>query len=233
INDVRRAAESARARGALSFVDAVHSAAHVRTDMHAWGCDVLVCSPYKFYGPHAGILCARPEVLGSLEAAKIGPAPDSDPGRWERGTPAYEALAGTAAAIDWLASLAPAECGGRSQRLDRTFEVLHERGSALGERLWDGLDRIPGVHLYGPSPDRPRTPTVAFSADRIASAELAGRLAAEHGVFVSHGHFYAPDTLEDLSVTDSTGLVRAGCACYTTNDEVDRLVAGVRDIVRR
>ncbi len=232
INDLCRASEIAKARGALLFVDAVHSAPHMRTDMLAWGCDVLVCSPYKFYGPHAGILCARPEVLGSLKARKIGPAPDDDPARWEIGAPAFEALAGTTAAIDWLASLAPPDTGSRVERLDAAFKWLRERGDGLVHRLWEGLTRLPGIRTYGPPPGRPRTPTIAFVADTISSADLAIRLATEHGVFVSHGHFYAPDTVRDLAVTDHTGLVRAGCACYTTYEEVDRLIAGVREIVR-
>jgi len=230
INDVRRAADLAHAHDALLFVDAVHSAAHIRTDMAAWDCDVVVCSPYKFYGPHAGILCARPDVLGSLEATKIDPAPDSDPSRWESGTPAYEALAGTTAAINWLACLAPESTGSRLERLDVTFRELHERGERLVARLWEGLTRLPEIQVYGPPPGSPRTPTVSFIARSMPSAQLAGRLSAEHGVFVSHGHFYAPDTLTDLAVPDISGLVRAGCACYTTEDEIDRLLNGVREI---
>lgn len=231
INDVFRAAEIAKAHGALLFVDAVHSAAHVRTDMLAWGCDVLVCSPYKFYGPHAGILCARPEVLCSLQARKVGPAPEDDPARWETGTPAFEALAGTTAAIDWLASLARPDTGSRVERLDAAFAGLHDRGEGLVGRLWEGLASLPGVRVYGPPPGHARTPTVAFVAAAISSARLAARLAAEHGVFVSHGHFYAPDTVQDLAIIDPTGLVRAGCACYTTVEEVGRLVDGVREII--
>lgn len=232
INDVCRAAEITKTRDALLFVDAVHSAAHVRTDMLGSGCDVVVCSPYKFYGPHAGILCARPEVLCSLEARNVDPAPDDDPARWETGSPAFEALAGTTAAIDWLASLAPPDTGSRVERLVAAFGGFCERGEGLVGRLWEGLTRLPGVRTYGPPPDRPRTPTVAFVADTISSAELAIRLAMEHGVFVSHGDFYAPDTVRDLAIADPTGLVRAGCACYTTYEEVDRLIAGVREIIR-
>lgn len=233
INDVSRAAELTQAHGALLFVDAVHSAAHIRTDMGAWGCDVVVCSPYKFYGPHAGILCARPDVLASLEARQIDPAPDVDPARWETGTPAYESLAGTTAAIRWLASLAPADAGSRPEQLNITFRELHERGEQLVGRLWEGLTRLHGVHVYGPPPGILRTPTIAFVAGSISSTDLAGRLAAEHGVFVSHGNFYAPDTLQDLAVPDTTGLVRAGCACYTTEEEIDRLIRGVSEIIAR
>jgi cysteine desulfurase family protein (TIGR01976 family) len=232
INDIRRAADLAHGHGALLFVDAVHSAAHIRTDMAAWDCDVVVCSPYKFYGPHAGILCARPDVLASLEARNIDPAPDSDPARWEWGTPAYEALAGTTAAINWLASLAAANAGSRSERLDITFRELHERGEQLVARLWEGLTRLPAIQVYGPPPGNPRTPTVVFIAESTPSALVAGRLSAEYAIFVSHGHFYAPDTVNDLGVSDTTGLLRAGCACYTTEDEIDRLLNGVREITR-
>jgi len=232
INDVRRAAELTRAHGILLFVDAVHSAPHIRTDMEAWACDVIVCSPYKFYGPHAGILCARPDVLASLETRKIGPAPNKDPARWESGTPAFESLAGTTAAINWLASLASPDAGSRPEQLEATFREFHQRSQHLVGRLWEGLTGLAGVQVYGPPPDRPRTPTVAFTTESLPSAALAGRLASEHAVFVSHGNFYAPDTVQDLAISDATGMVRAGCACYTSDDEVDRLITGVREIIK-
>lgn len=247
--DVAAVAAAARAVGALVYVDAVHSAAHLRTDVARLGCDALVCSPYKFYGPHAGVLWAKPDLLARLAPQRLGPAPADGPPAWESGTPAYEAMAGTTAAIDWLAGLAepadaevgtpasasreaPApEAAARSECLDATFAALHERSHNLTVRLWDGLAALEGVRLFGPVPSDPRTPTVAFAVRGTDAAGVARHLAERFGVFVSHGNFYAPDVLTDLGIEDPGGLVRAGCACYTTGEEVDRLVAGVSDLL--
>ena len=133
---------------------------------------------------------------------------------------------GTAAAIDFLASLAPAQT--TQPRLTRVFAELHRRSAALTEKLWNGLASIKGVRLYGPTPDLPRTPTIAFTIDGVASTEVSRRLATR-GLFLSHGDFYAATVVERLGL-GAEGLVRAGCACYTTEDEIDRLIAGVEEI---
>jgi selenocysteine lyase/cysteine desulfurase len=135
-------------------------------------------------------------------------------------------MAGSAAAVDFLASLA----GGasRRERLGRAYATLHTRGEALLARMWHGLEGIAGVRLFGPAPGTPRTPTVAFTLDGHDARSVAGHLSREHGVFVSHGHFYAAHVAEDLGATH--GLVRAGCACYTTAAEVDRLLEGVASL---
>ena len=224
--------ELTRSAGALLYVDAVHAAPHLPVDVDAIGCDALVCSPYKFYGPHGGVLWIRSDLLAELDTPRLGPAPDTGPARWEIGTPSFEAMAGTTAAIDWLAGLATgrATSDGRRQRLGNALRGLHARGEALGRRLWEGLREIEGIRLFGPEPGMPRTPTVSFVLERVASDVVARRLAEEHAVFVSHGNFYAPDVLSDLDVRDATGLVRAGCACYTTVEEIDRLLSGVEAI---
>lgn len=228
INNVPLLTGLAKSVGALTFVDAVHWAPHALLDAHGLGCDMLACSAYKVYGPHIGALFVRRELLESLDAPKLEPAPDTGPERLETGTLNHEGIAGAAAAIDYLASLAGGDT--RRVRLARTFEALHERGTALLERMWDGLSGIDGVRLYGPPPDRPRTPTLAFTITNIPSSEVATRLARE-AVFVSHGDFYAATVVERLGL-GSEGLVRAGCACYTSAEEVDRLVDGVRRIAR-
>jgi cysteine desulfurase family protein (TIGR01976 family) len=224
INDVRHAGKMAHSLGAQIFVDAVHYAPHGLIDVRDWDCDFLACSAYKFYGPHVGILYGRPALLGSLDFPKLIPAPDSAPERAETGTQNHEGIAGAAAAVDFLASLAPGTT--RRERLHAAFEQLHERGDALVRQLWTGLAEIEGVRLYGPPPGTPRTPTVAFTVNGMPSIEVAKKL-AERGLFLSHGDFYAMTVVERLSQA-AHGIVRAGCACYTTSQEVERLLAGVR-----
>ncbi len=225
ITDVARVAEMARDAGALTFVDAVHYAPHALPDVAAIGCDFLACSAYKFYGPHVGVLFGREGLLQILDVPKLDPAPSEAPDRIETGTANFEGIAGAAAAVDFLASLANGD--GRRARLQAAFSGLHERGAQLVSRLWDGLSAIDGVTCFGPPPGAPRTPTVAFTVAGNDSGEVATGL-AQRGVFASHGHFYAPTVVERLGVPE--GVVRAGCACYTTPDEVDRLIEGVRAI---
>jgi cysteine desulfurase family protein (TIGR01976 family) len=224
VSDVTRACALARAAGALSFVDAVHYAPHALVDVRAIGCDFLACSAYKFYGPHVGILFGRRDRLEALDAPKLAPAPDTAPERLETGTLDHEGIAGAGAAVEFLASLAAG--GSRRERLERAFAALHRRGQELVERMWTGLGEIAGVTRYGPPPGRPRTPTVSFTVAGRTSEQVATALAAE-GVFVSNGDFYATTVVERLGL-GVEGLVRAGCACYTTPDEVDRLLAGAR-----
>jgi cysteine desulfurase family protein (TIGR01976 family) len=229
INDLAAAARLARGRGALLYVDAVHFAPHGPVDVRALGCDFLACSAYKFNGPHVGVLYARRELLASLDFPKLRPAPDDAPERAETGTLNHEGIVGAGAAVDFLASLARVE-GTRRERLAAAFAGLHARACRLTELLWEGLAATRGVRLYGPPPGEPRTPTVAFTVDGLASDEVARRLAAR-GLFVSHGDFYAATVVERLGLGPD-GLVRAGCAVYTTAEEITRLVEGVREIVK-
>ena len=234
ITDVRRAVEAAHAVGALCFVDAVHFAPHQLADVRALDCDFLACSAYKFCGPHVGVLYGKQELLESLDFPKLLPAPDTAPERVETGTQNHEGIAGAAAAVDFFASLAPASTAAndsRRERLRDSFAALHERGAVLTAHLWQGLSDIKGVRLYGPPPNEPRTPTVSFTVKGIASTSVAQKLAAR-GLFLSHGDFYAATVIERLGL-GSEGLVRAGAACYTTQEEIDRLIRGVGEIARR
>jgi cysteine desulfurase family protein (TIGR01976 family) len=224
INDVKRAGEMAHDIGAKIFVDAVHYAPHELIDVRDWNCDFLACSAYKFYGPHIGILYGRRDLLDSLDFPKLIPAPDAAPERAETGTQNHEGIAGAAAAVDFLASLAsgPTLRG----RLDAALRRLHERGDALITQLWNGLQEIERVRVYGLPPGVARTPTIAFTINDVPSIEVAKKL-AERGIFLSHGDFYAMTVVERLGLAPD-GLVRAGCACYTTAEEVDRLLDGIR-----
>jgi selenocysteine lyase/cysteine desulfurase len=226
VSDVRAAADLAHRAGALVFVDAVHYAPHNLTDVRALDCDLLACSAYKFNGPHAGVLYGRGDLLGSIDFPRLQPAHHSAPERAETGTLNHEGIVGTAAAIDFFASLGTGDT--RRDKLRSTFDELHSRGDELIAAMWNGLSEIDGVKLYGTPPGNPRTPTVAFTVSGVHSRDVATRL-AQRGVFVSHGDFYAMTVVERLGLTE-TGLVRAGCAMYTTTDEVARLVDGVRSI---
>src|SRR5881227_1447180 len=226
INDVKRVGEMAHSLGAKIFVDAVHYAPHGLIDVRDWNCDFLACSAYKFYGPHIGILYGQRDLLDSLDFPKLIPAPDSAPERAETGTQNHEGIAGAAAAVDFLASLAPGPT--LRGRLDAAFGQLHERGDALITQLSNGLEEIERVRLYGLPPGAARTPTIAFTINDVPPIEVANNL-AERGVFLSHGDFYAMTIVERLGLAPD-GLVRAGCACYTTAEEVDRLLAAVREL---
>ena len=228
INDLARAGRLTESVRAYMFVDAVHFAPHQLVDVRALRCDFLVCSAYKFYGPHIGAMFCRRELLDSLPFPKLAPAPDYAPEVAETGTQNHEGIAGAAAAVDFLASLATGET--RRERLQASLDALHARGASLLKRMWDGLAAIEGVSLYGPAPTEPRTPTVAFTVGGVTSTDVARKLAAR-GIFVSHGDSYAATVVERLEL-GREGLVRAGCACYTNEEEVERLIEGVREIAR-
>ncbi len=154
INDIPQAVAMAHEAGALAFVDAVHFVPHQLVDVREWDCDFLACSAYKFYGPHVGVLYGKREQIESLDVPKLEPAPETAPERLETGTQNHEGIVGAAAAVDYLASLAIGPAGtpalARRQRLGVVYDELHERGSALLRRLWDGLSAIGGVQLHGP-----------------------------------------------------------------------------------
>jgi cysteine desulfurase family protein (TIGR01976 family) len=236
LNDLARAGRLTESVCAYMFVDAVHYAPHQLVDVRAIRCDFLVCSAYKFYGPHVGVLFCRRELLQTLPFPKLVPAPDYAPEVAETGTQNHEGIVGAAAAVEFLASLtrgtptAPLEGSARRERLRASFDALHARGARLTKMLWEGLSEIDGVKLYGPRPDEPRTPTVAFTVRGVTSTEVARKLAAR-GLFLSHGDFYAATVVERLDLLPE-GLVRAGAACYTSAEEVERLIAGVGEIAR-
>lgn len=225
INDIARIAAAAREVGALCFVDAVHYAPHALVDVRALGCDLLACSIYKFYGPHLGALWGRREVLAELDVPKLSPASNEPPWRMETGTQCHEAIAGAAAAVDFLASLAPGAASRRGA-LAAAFAAITRREAELFARLWAGLSAIPGVTLFGLPPGNARTPTVAFEVAGRRCREVAEAL-ARRGVFVTDGNFYAPALLRRLGREE---LLRAGCGIYTTAEEVDRLIEGVREV---
>ncbi|MEV5716719.1 cysteine desulfurase-like protein [Amycolatopsis mediterranei] len=214
--------------GALLYVDGVHLTPHAAVDVTALGADFYACSPYKFLGPHLGVVAAAPALLETLHPDKLLPSANAVPERFELGTLPYELLAGTTAAIGFLAGLVPGT-GSRRARLPASIAALESHENALLARLDDGLASLPGVTRYG-APGRHRTPTVLFSVEGAASQAVYEHLGAQ-GVNAPAGSFYAIECSRRLGLGD-TGAVRAGIAPYTTEDDVDRLLAGVESLPR-
>lgn len=225
--DVASMARIARAAGALFYVDGVHATAHLPID--ATVADFWVCSPYKFLGPHLGVLAASPALLETLQPDKLRPSPDAVPERFELGTLPYEMLAGVVAAVDVLADLVPGEetSMSRRERILRSMLAVEHYEAELVGVLRAGLERLPGVHLYGNAPRR--TPTELFSFDGHVSADIAQAL-AERGINAPAGNFYAIETCDALGL-GAAGAVRAGLAPYTSRQDVDRLLDALADIV--
>lgn len=226
--DVRRVADAAHQVGALVHVDGVHLAPHAPVDRVALGADVLVCSPYKFFGPHLGVLAADPALLETLHPDKLLPSTDAVPERFELGTLPHELLAGITAAVDFMAGVEPGT-GSRRERLTASMGAVEAHEAALLERLLVGLRAIDGVALHG-APAR-RTPTVLLTVEGRAPADVSRHLAAA-GVNAPAGHFYAIEASRHAGLGDAGG-VRAGLAAYTSAGDVDRLLAALEDLTRR
>ena len=231
VTDLAPILSAARAKGAMTIVDAVHYAPHSLVDVRALNIDFLLCSAYKFYGPHIGVCYGRKAAIEALDVPRLEPAPDYSPERLETGTQNHEGIIGAAAAVNFLASLAPTSTGTRREQLRASFSALHERGNALLAELWNGLSEISAVTIFGPPLGTSRTPTISFRVGGFDSQQVAEFL-APRGVYVSHGDFYAATVARRLGM-EVEGLVRAGCVCYTNSDEVNRLVDGVRELTSR
>ena len=233
LNPIAEIARIVRAAGdALLFVDAVQSVPHVATDVAELGCDLLACSPYKFFGPHQGVLWGRRALLDSLVAYKVRPAGDAGAHRFETGTPSFEAQAGVTGTVDyleWLGSALDPTANSRRARLVAAMHGAAAYEEALGERLLAGLPTIPGLALYGPPTMAERVPTFAFTVAGHAPDAVAAHL-AEAGINAWSGHFYAVEVIRRLGLEDAGGLVRVGLCHYSTAAEVDRLVAALRDL---
>jgi cysteine desulfurase family protein (TIGR01976 family) len=222
--DVRAIADAAHAQGTLVYVDGVHLTPHAPVDMAALGADFFVCSPYKFLGPHLGTLAADPGLLDKLEPDKLLPQTDDVPERFELGTLPYELLAGTTAAIDFLADLVDGD-GDRRSRLVASMAALEEYEAELFTTLLDGLAALDGVTLHGGAARR--TPTALFSVAGRTPQEVYERLALA-GVNAPGGNFYALEASRWLGLGDD-GATRAGLAPYTDSSDIDRLLTAVAD----
>lgn len=226
---VAEVAALAHAVGALCWVDGVHATAHEVADIAALGCDFYTCSPYKLMGPHCGVVtAARPELLESLHPDKLLPATEVVPERFELGTLPYELMAGTTAAVDFVAGFAEGS-GSRRQRILDSYAALAEHEDALRARLEPAVRALPGVRVY--SNAALRTPTLLLSIDGIDSQEIYRALAAEN-INAPAGSFYALECSRHLGLGDA-GAVRVGLAPYTSDDDIDRLIAALRVIADR
>ncbi len=219
--DVAGICAAAHSLGALCYVDAVHYTPHGTVDVQASGCDFLVASAYKFFGPHTGVLYGRHELLAEIDAVKVRPAPDDPPGKWETGTQSFESLAGVSAAVDYLAGLGSGT--NRREALGSAMVTIGEYERALSDRFLGGLAEIPGVTLFGGTGSSMRTPTFAVSVDGLAPSE-ASRLLGEKGIFTWSGHYYSLEVMRSLGVLDEGGLLRIGFIHYSMAEEVDLML---------
>jgi cysteine desulfurase family protein (TIGR01976 family) len=224
IPDAGRIAASAHRVGALAWADGVHLAPHRRLRARELGLDVVICSPYKFFGPHLGIAAIRPDLAATLPADRVRPAGEHPPGqRFETGTQSHEAIAGAVAAIDYLRSLGDGD-------LDSAFERIEEHETRLAERFLAALPD--GIQLYGSRAATGRTPTFCFNVEGRAPREVAQAL-GERGIYVWDGDYYALEPIRALGLEDVGGAVRAGFLHYTIEDEVDRLLEALEDLTAR
>ncbi len=210
--DLAPIVEAAHAHGAKVFVDAVALAPHRRINIAELGCDVLASSPYKWYGPHAGVLCCDPELLNTFDVAKVRPAAETGPRRFETGTPSFEAIAATEAAARFL--------------LDEDMDKVAADESVVFDGLLRGLQSIPGVTVHGRQGLAGRVPTLAFTVEGHHPDDIGKALAAER-IATWSGHSYAVEVVDQLGLVASGGVVRAGVVRYITTDDVDRLVGAV------
>jgi cysteine desulfurase family protein (TIGR01976 family) len=226
INPVAEITASAHAVGAKVFLDAVHFAPHRRIDVAGWDCDFLACSAYKFFGPHVGVMYGRRELLESLTAYKVRPAPNELPGKWMTGTQNHEGIAGTLAAINYLADLGRTSAEqNRREALDAAFDKIADYEEAPAVQLQQGLDRLPQFKSWGITDVErfgERVPTFSITHRSLPAIEVARRLSAA-GIFVWHGNFYALPLTETLGV-EPAGLVRIGLLHYNTKEEVGYLL---------
>ena len=235
LNDITSICAKARAAGALSFIDGVQSVPHVVTDVQAIGCDFLACSPYKFFGPHQGVLWGRHDVLEQLEPYKVRPAPAEVPGCFETGTQSHEGFAGIKAAVDyfeWIGTTMAGGSGGRDA-LRAAMELLFDYEKSLATHLIEGLTAIDGVTVQGitaPAAMDRRVPTVAFTHATVAPAHIAQALAG-HNIFVWSGHNYAVEAAKTLGIYESGGAVRVGPVHYNSTGELDELLAVLPEIL--
>ena len=228
---VRRAHDA----GAIAVADAVHVAQHRAIDVRALGVDLLACSPYKFFGPHLGALFGRYDLLEELRPYKVRPSRNTVPDRWETGTLPHESLAGTIAAVDYIASLANGIAMDRRAAVVASMEAIRAHEAELSARFLSGLRELDDVRLYGiadPARVSERTPTFAIRHGDEPPVETATRL-ADRGIYVWDGDYYALEVMERLGLQSTGGAVRIGVCHYNTPEEVDRVLDALGELSGR
>lgn len=239
INPVEEIVRLAHDAGALTFIDAVHSAPHCPIDVRALDCDFLACSPYKFFGPHMGCVYGKREHLLRFRPYKVRPATDALPDRWETGTQTHECIAGVEAAVDYLAEVGRRASAGegdipRRQALLSAYRAIRQHEMTLATRMIEGLLQIPRLRFFGisdPARFTQRVPTVAVRLANHTPLEAATFL-GERGIFTWDGNYYALNLTERLGVEQDGGFLRIGIVHYNTTEEVDHLLSALRELVR-
>ena len=234
INDAREVVRLAHAAGALAFIDAVHYAPHGAIDVRALDCDFLACSPYKFFGPHSGVLYGKRALLEKFKPYKVRPASDAAPDRWETGTLCHEILAGIEAAVEYFADLgrhaaAPAAAPSRRAAILAAHRAIHAHEQELCRQMLRGLLAIPGLKLYGIADEARvecRVPTFGVRIDSHHPTELARKL-GDRGFFTWDGNYYALNLTERLGIETQGGFLRVGLVHYNTPEEVGRFLAAL------
>jgi len=245
INDVKAICAKAKEAGAMTYIDAVQAVPHISTDVQNLGCDFLVCSAYKFFGPHQGILWGRRELMEQLTPYKARPASDEIPACFETGTQSHESMAGTLAAVDYFSSIGEtmsqsfhdkySHFTGRRKFVHAAMDCLFDYETGLAGQLITGLQQLPRVRVQGiTSPDalNRRVPTVAFTVDGESPGEIAAALATRN-IFVWSGHFYAIEAVTALNLSDTGGVVRIGPVHYNSAAEIDHLLGALSEILPR
>lgn len=229
INNLPLLSQKAREKGILVAVDAVHATPHFAIDRDEIGADLLLCSAYKFFGPHVGIAVIRKPLFEALDVYKLAPAPIFIPDKLETGTQNHEGIAGIRPAIEFVASFGTGDA--LSEQIQSGFALLEDYENQLAEKLRSGLKKIDGLTLYQAEDHVPKTPTIAFRIDGFEPHDICTRLCEEHSIFIAYGDFYASTLAEKLGINENGGWIRAGLAPYNTEEEVERLIRGLHEIV--
>jgi cysteine desulfurase family protein (TIGR01976 family) len=228
INDVETISNRVKEVGALLAVDAVHAAPHFLIDRDQLGADILLCSAYKFFGPHVGITAIKEEVFEDLQPFKLDPAPSYIPDKLETGTQNHEGIAGINPAIEFIASLG--EGITRKEKIQSGMKLIEAYENKLVNRLREGISSIEKVTLYQAEATVPKTPTVAFTIQGYTPLEVCKRMAEDYGIFIADGHFYATTLADKLGIIEDGSWVRAGLAPYNTEEEVERLINALKQL---
>ncbi|MEX2104665.1 MAG: cysteine desulfurase-like protein, partial [Bacilli bacterium] len=230
INDVARITRRAKEVGALVVVDAVHAVPHVAIDRDQLNIDILLCSAYKFFGPHVGIAVIKSDIFKSLQTYKLSPAPTHIPDKLETGTQNHEGIAGIKPAIDFIATLGDGET--RKEKIKSGLMRIEAHENRLASKIRDGIRKLPLVKLYQASDDTLKTPTIAFRVDGISPEEVCRWMCEEHSIFIASGDFYATTLADKLGINESGGWVRVGLAPYNSEEEVERFLVAVTQLVQ-
>lgn len=229
ITDVKKIAKRAREVGALVVVDAVHAVPHFANSMRDLGADILFCSTYKFFGPHIGMAAIRSEVFQKIQPYKLKPSPSYIPDKLETGTQNHEGIAGIKPAVEFIAALGDGNT--RRERIVNGFKRIESYENSLANKIRTELKKIPNIELYQAPDETPKTPTIAFRVKHMEPSQVCKWMVENHGIFIADGDFYATTLADKLGINNSGGWIRAGLAPYNTEEEVNRFINSLQELV--